>query len=54
MCGCEATFVCSRCADTPQDWRYHLPGAGPRSSAEERYDFAYGGTPDTDDEKEEG
>lgn len=22
MCACEPGFVCSRCAGTPQDWRY--------------------------------
>lgn len=24
MCACEATFVCTRCAGTPHDWRYWL------------------------------
>lgn len=33
MCGCEATFVCSRCTGTPHDWRYWLDE--PLTEAEE-------------------
>ena len=22
MCGCDGSFVCTRCAATPHDWRY--------------------------------
>ena len=24
MCACESDYVCSKCRDTPQDWRYEL------------------------------
>lgn len=34
MCGCEATFVCSRCAGTPDDPRYL--DDEPRTPEEER------------------
>jgi hypothetical protein len=35
MCGCDFNFVCSRCADTPQDWRY-FDADDPRDVERER------------------
>lgn len=35
MCGCDFNFVCSRCADTPQDWAY-FDADDPREAERER------------------
>lgn len=37
MCGCTATFICSRCSGTPQDWRWHMDES-PRELEEQERD----------------